>query len=206
MPSIEQMRAKRKDSFEPHWRHFHPQSRVWVKNPFNFDIIFYVADEANQQWKYSMRRKSISELPGGAVATLGVKEIVDRLINENPKDAIHVLSLRVRKQYEDKIIVKEKDPPQRAAAASGNREIDLSAGVSEEDLRDDDDDGLDVGHDTVTNDDLPPPEDNDPAPKPTSGERSFPGAKQTGNRRGLDKVREIASASEPTKKDQIIEE
>lgn len=194
MPSIQELRQSRKSQFEPKWRHFHPQSRVWVENPFDEDIVFYVADEANEQWKYRMKANAVSELPGGAVATLGVKEIVDRLIGESSNDAVHIWVLKTRAKYESRIIKRIKEPPQKAARhASG--EIDLSAGVNKDDLNEDaDDNSLQAEH---------PAEEG----RQTADEAKNPGAKRGNQPRGLDKVKAIAQASAPAAaQSQVVEE
>jgi hypothetical protein len=206
MPSIVEQRQNRRSQFEPKWRHFHPQSRVWVKNPFDHDVIFYVADEANEQYQYKMPSNRISELPGGAIATLGVKEIVDRLIGQSSVDATHIWVLRTRAKYEAQIIVKIKDPPQRAAKATGG-EVNLASDFSEEDLNDDDD-GLQAQHSTAAPDAV----DNNPRPKAPAApnpDLPAPGARRPAGpeKRGLDKVKAISAASAPTgDRPQIVEE
>jgi hypothetical protein len=116
----------RADQFEPKWRHFHPQSTVWVQNPFDEDIIFYVADEMNQQFKYKMPALKVSELPGGAIATLGVKEIIDRLIQNNSEEVLRIWDKEVRKAHEDKVIVKIKEAPLTSERTVAG-EIDLGS-------------------------------------------------------------------------------
>lgn len=114
------------DQFTPRWRHFHPQATLFVRNPFNDDIVFNVADEHNQPYAYRMPAGKVCELPGGAVATLGLKEIVDRLIGENGTDAIRIWEPTVREKYEATVIVRVREAPQRAG--SGPRgEVNLVA-------------------------------------------------------------------------------
>lgn len=94
----------RADGFKPKWRHFHPNDRVWVKNPFDHDVVFQVADEYNRQFKYRLPKGKISELPGGAIATLGVKALVDELIQDNAEDSLLMWDERVRAKHEKSII------------------------------------------------------------------------------------------------------
>lgn len=133
----------KQDSYAPKWRHFHPQATVWVKNPFDHDVLFNVADEHNNPFQYRMpcRDKKgnlgcISELPGGAVATLGVKEIVDELIQSDPKDLMSMWEVSVRQKWEDTIILKIKEAP-ASISTSHAGEVNLQA--TEEDLADDND-------------------------------------------------------------------
>jgi hypothetical protein len=124
----------RADQFEPNWRHFHPQSTVWVQNPYDEDIIFYVADEMNQQYKYKMPGLKVSELPGGAVATLGVKEIVDRMIQNNKDEILRIWDKEVRSKYEDRIIVKIKEAPLTSERTVAG---EINLGSSEETVAED---------------------------------------------------------------------
>lgn len=121
--------APRTDGFQPKWRHFHPMARVWVRNPFNHDVVFQVADEYNRPLQYKMPANRVSELPGGAVATLGVKHIVDELIQNDTKDAMQMWDERTRKKHEDNIIIKIKETT--AASMSETGEIDLGTGAAE---------------------------------------------------------------------------
>lgn len=124
------------DAYAPKWRHFHPQATVWVHNPFDHDVVFQVADEHNNPYQYRMPAGKTSELPGGAVATLGVKAIVDEMIQNDPKDVYSVHEAGVRQKYEDKIILRIKEAP-----AIENRvhrgEVNLS--VSDDAIEDADD-------------------------------------------------------------------
>lgn len=203
MPSIEERRKSRKAGFEPKWRHFHPSSRVWVKNPFPEVIKFYVADEANQQWEYEMPPNQLCELPGGAVATLGVKELVDRMIQE-AGDMTHMWMLPYRAKYEDKIIKRIKEPPQKAAAAAGGT-ISLASEVSEDELFDDDD-AVVVATQPGGDEEQPIQEASPKRQQPSAGgEAAFPGARR--DKRGADKVKAIAAATVGgAKTDQIVEE
>lgn len=116
---------KRDDGFQPKWRHFHPQATVWVHNPLDHDVVFNVADEFNNPYQYRMRAGKTSELPGGAVATLGVKALVDELIQGDPKDVYSQWESAVRAKWEDKVILRVKEAP--ASAQPVNRgEVDLT--------------------------------------------------------------------------------
>ncbi len=119
-----QPRQSKSDGFTPKWRHFHPQATVWVKNILDHDVLFQVADEHNNPYQYRMPKGRVSELPGGAIATLGVKKIVDELVMTNKDDAPHMWVLAVRKKYEDQIIVKEKQAPAPQQSGAGG-EVNL---------------------------------------------------------------------------------
>lgn len=112
--------------YEPKWRQFHPQSMVWVSNPFDHDVVFQVADERNVPYKYKLGAHSPCELPGGAVATLGVKAIVDELIQNSKEDQLRMWDKDVRKKYEDSVILRVKEGKPMAEAAGPAGEIDLS--------------------------------------------------------------------------------
>lgn len=114
------------DGYQPKWRHFHPQSTVWVMNPFEHDVVFYVADEQNIKYKYTMRAGKTSELPGGLVATLGVKNIVDELIQTSPDDIYQMWNKETRAKYEDQIIIRIKEAPSISQMANVGGEVDLS--------------------------------------------------------------------------------
>lgn len=95
--------------FKPKWRHFHPAARIWVQNPFDHDVVFKVADEYNRPWMYRLPAGKVSELPGGSIATLGIKAIVDELIQNSKDDAMLMWDQGVRKKHEDTIILREKE-------------------------------------------------------------------------------------------------
>lgn len=116
---------RRDDGFKPKWRHFHPQATVWVNNPLDHDVTFNVADEFDNPHKYRMRAGKTSELPGGAVATLGVKAIIDELIQNDPKDVFSQWEDNVRRKWEDKIILRIKEAPMSAQMVQRG-EVDLS--------------------------------------------------------------------------------
>lgn len=127
---------KRDDGFQPKWRHFHPQATVWVHNPLDHDVVFNVADEFNNPYQYRMRAGKTSELPGGAVATLGVKALVDELIQNDPKDVYSQWESAVRAKWEEKVILRVKEAP--ASAQPVNRgEVDLTTSVDPDDDGDD---------------------------------------------------------------------
>lgn len=119
--------SQQSDQFKPKYRQFHPQSTVWVQNPFDHDVVFQVADEHNTPYSYKLPSHKVSELPGGAVATLGVKAIVDELIQNNKGDNLRIWDADVRAKYEKDIILRVKEASNRNATASGPvGDIDLS--------------------------------------------------------------------------------
>lgn len=120
------------DAYKPKWRHFHPQSRVWLMNPFPHEVHFYVADESNVQYKYILPGNTTSELPGGMIATLGVKTIVDEMIQNNSQDVLRIWDEEVRKKYEDKVIKKYKEAPENRFATNGAKEINLGMTYDED--------------------------------------------------------------------------
>jgi len=126
-----QPKTNRPDGYTPRWRHFHTQSTVWAQNPLDHDVVFNVADEHDNSYAYRMKSGEISELPGGAVATLGVKTLVDELIQNNKSDLLRIYEPAVRAKYEDEIIMRIKDAPMREAKAGGG-EIDLSMSKTKE--------------------------------------------------------------------------
>lgn len=99
------------DQFKPKWRHFHPQATLWVQNPFDHDVVFQVADEHNVPYQYRMPAGKVSELPGGAIATLGVKAIVDELIQKDKRDVFLMWDEATRRKHEDSIILRLKEAP-----------------------------------------------------------------------------------------------
>lgn len=93
------------------YRHFFPGEIVRVLNPFDEDIEFFVADELDRKIPYIMPANQESELPGGPIATLGVKEIVDRKMHEENM-ATQMWVLTERAKVEDRIITFYKPSPQ----------------------------------------------------------------------------------------------
>lgn len=120
----------RNDAFQPKWRHFHPQSVVWVQNVLPHDVVFKVADEHDVQYEYKMPAGKISELPGGSVATLGVKAIVDELIQNNKNDVLRIWDKEVRGKYEDEVILRVKDAPSKEDRLGQGGTINLGVGLS----------------------------------------------------------------------------
>lgn len=117
--------SKPTDSYQPRWTNYHTQSTVWLQNPLDHDVVFNVADEHNNSYQYRLPSGKVSELPGGAVATLGVKAIVDELIQNNKNDVLRLYEPAVRAKYEDEVVLRIKEAPVRESkTASG--EIDLS--------------------------------------------------------------------------------
>lgn len=115
----------RADGFKPRYRHFHPLSRVWVQNPFDHDVVYQVADERNRPFKYRLPAGKVSELPGGAIATLGVKAIVDELIQNSKGDEMRMWDENVRAKHEADIILRLKETKEATDSVVPG-EIDLS--------------------------------------------------------------------------------
>lgn len=135
------------DGFKPKYRQFHPLTRVWVQNPFDHDIVFQVADEYNRPFRYKLPAGKVSELPGGAIATLGVKTIVNEMI-QSTKDEGNMARMwdeNYRKGFEDQIIhrIKETSPIQETASGGI---VDLSVKTE-------------TVNDTVETEDKPAPEE-----------------------------------------------
>ena len=120
------------DQFQPKWKHFHPQATVWVLNPFGHDVYFRVADENGIQSEFKIQANERAELPGGAIATLGVKTIIDEMIQNNKDDVLRLHDQNVRAKYEEKIILRIKEAPASVKAIGQEGPIDLSMGGSEE--------------------------------------------------------------------------
>lgn len=126
------MQPSTADGYKPKWRHFHPQSTVWVQNPLSHDVVFQVADEHNNPYQYKLPQNKTSELPGGAVATLGVKAIVDELIQNDKNDVLRIWDEQVRSKYEEQVILRIKEASVRPQASGPVGEIDLSVTASDE--------------------------------------------------------------------------
>lgn len=116
------------DQFQPKWRHFHPQSTVWLVNPFDHDVIFRVADENNNQSEFRIKARERAELPGGNIATLGLKCIIDELIQNNKDDVLRLYDKQVREKYEEDVILRVKEAPSAVSDQGGGSIIDLSVG------------------------------------------------------------------------------
>lgn len=119
------------DGYLPKWRIFHPQSTVRVQNTLDHDVTYQVADEQGRPMVYNLPAHKISELPGGAVATLGVKAIVDELIQNDEKAALSLYDLNTRAKFEEKILVSVKEAPM-ATADTQTGIVDLSVGGGEQ--------------------------------------------------------------------------
>lgn len=127
------MARESRDQFQPKWRHFHPQSTLYMRNPFKEDIKFQVADERNQPWWYVLKAGKVNELPGGPIATLGLKAVIDKMIGESKEDAIRIWEPSVREKYESQVIVRVKEAPQREKDSGPQGVIDLSQPDGEDD-------------------------------------------------------------------------
>lgn len=123
---------RRPDGFLPKWRHFSPHDRIWLQNPFDHDVVFQVADEYNRPFKYRLGAHKVSELPGGAIATLGVKSIVDELIQNNKGDEMQMWNPVVRKKHEDSIILREKSTSPTGSITQAG-EVDLTVAPNDMD-------------------------------------------------------------------------
>lgn len=117
------------DQFKPKWRHFHPQSTLWVLNPFDHDVVWKVADENNNQSEFRIQARERAELPGGAIATLGLKAIIDEMIQNNKDDVLRLHEVAVRAKYENDVILRVKEAPQSVTSNSNTGPIDLSIDV-----------------------------------------------------------------------------
>jgi hypothetical protein len=140
------------DGFKSKFRQFHPLDRVWVKNPFTHDVVVQVADEYNRPFLYRLEAGRVSELPGGSIATLAVKAIVDELIQSNESEIMRIWEEGVRARHEDNIIVRFKQTTSAVDSATPG-EINL----------------------TVPSDSLP--EEEEPE-QPRAPEQAFPGLNQ----------------------------
>lgn len=120
------------NGFKPKWRIFGPLTRVWVSNPFTHDVVYQVADEHNRPFRYRLPAGKVSELPGGAIATLGVKHIVDELIQNSKEDMVRMWDEVVRARHEKGIILRVKESSPLTSSALGG-EVDLSVNNGETD-------------------------------------------------------------------------
>lgn len=171
----------RADQYKPKWRHFHPQATVWVQNPFDDDVVFQVADEYNNAYQYRLPAGKVSELPGGMIATLGVKEIVDRLIMNDKDDVLRIWEAAVREKHEAKVILRVKEAPLTTGSRQPDGIVDLSV------TNKTDEPELDITTPEVA--------------KPVQQEQAFPNLKRG---KAKSAVSDIAAAS-VGKKDQIVE-
>lgn len=113
--------------YESKWRTFSPQATVWVQNPLDHDVVYKVADEYNQQFEYVIPRGKVAELPGGKIAELGLKRIVDEII-QNSKEHARMYQKEYRSQVEDEVILRVKEAPAPKAGVVNTGPIDLSSG------------------------------------------------------------------------------
>lgn len=116
------------DQYAPKWRHFHPQSTVWILNPFDHEVIFHVADENNRKSSFRIGPRERAELPGGPIATLGVKAIIDELIQNSKEDILSLYVASVRKKYEEQVILRVKEAPAAVTTDPEKGTVDLSIG------------------------------------------------------------------------------
>lgn len=122
--------GRRADGFKPKYRHFHPMDRVWVQNPFDHDVVYQVADEYNRPFRYRLPAHQVSELPGGAIATLGVKAIIDELIQNTQGDEMSMWDENIRRKHENDVILRVKQTsPVGDPSTPG--EVDLSVKSNE---------------------------------------------------------------------------
>jgi len=127
------MQPQAGDQYQPKWTHYHPQSTVWVLNPFDHVVTFQVADENNVQSTFSIKARERAELPGGPIATLGVKKIVDEMIQNSKHDVLSLYEAGTRARYEKKVVLRIKDAPRAVTTDPGVGEsIDLSIGGGDE--------------------------------------------------------------------------
>jgi hypothetical protein len=180
--------SSKADQYKPRWTHFHPQATVWLQNPFDEDIVFQVADEYDTPYQYRLPAGKVSELPGGLIATLGVKEVVDRLIMDTPDEVLRIWEKAVREKHESKVILRVKQPPASSAERTVGGEIDLS-------VKADDEEELD----------LTTPETVQEAKLPDT---PFPDLKKNKRARGKSNnpIDNIAGDSLPNKDVQLVEE
>ena len=127
--------VENKRQYQARYRHFHPADRLVLRNPFEEDIEFLVADDSGRQLEYVMPANERCELPGGACATLGLKTIVDRMIQEDSEDDpglyLNIYNPDIRKKYEEKVILRYVPAPVTAAnALGGSNRVNLGQGES----------------------------------------------------------------------------
>lgn len=127
--------AQAADGYKNNYRLFSPQSTLWIINPLGYDINFNVADENNIQYQYTLPKGATSELPGGSVATLGLKALIDEMIQTEKKDMLRIYDADVRKEYEDRVIIRFKEAANREKVPTAGGTIDLS--VKSNDTSDD---------------------------------------------------------------------
>lgn len=125
---------KTNDGYQPNWTHFNPSDVVFVQNPFDHEVYWDVFDaERNRQVRYKIGPNERAELTGGLVHTLGVKALVDALIQQNG-NKLQMWDPVTRAKYEEQVIIKVKQSAATKARMSddGDRlEVDVSSGRSE---------------------------------------------------------------------------
>lgn len=158
--------AQAADGYKNNYRLFSPQSTLWIINPLGYDINFNVADENNVQYQYTLPKGATSELPGGSVATLGLKALIDEMIQVGKKDILRIYDAEVRKEYEDRVIIRFKEAANREKVPTEGGVIDLS----------------------VKSNDTPDEDLDQAGPE----EEEFPGLKQTEDKQALTDIAEAS--------------
>jgi hypothetical protein len=194
-------------NFTPKYRHFHPQATLFMRNPFDEDIVFQVADEHNVPYDYRLPAHKICELPGGMVATLGLKAIVDKLIGDAGTDLVRIWDPSVRKEYEGKVIVRVREAPQQAAGGVGG-EVNLA--TTEEEIAERDEMPVVAAEEAFPGAKRDRAEDSGPADLPApppSGRITKPSTPlRAGNAKGRDPELAATAAASVGNKAQVIEE
>lgn len=127
-------RDRQTDDYKPKWRHFNPGDRVTIQNPFDHDITWDVFDETrNAKVTYRVGANQRAELTGGLVHTLGVKRIVDEMMQQDKKRLL-MNDIVERAKYEEQIILRLKSAPSTIAqrTTQGHYEVDLSSNLGAE--------------------------------------------------------------------------
>jgi len=122
------------DPYKPKWRHFHPADTVWVFNPLTHDVKYNCTDELGVKYEYIIPAQQKSRLPGGLIATLGLKHIIDELIQANPVDAAMLYDTPTRTRYESDVIrrVKSAGSVSDGVAVGGTIDLSEDTGLSDE--------------------------------------------------------------------------
>lgn len=116
--------------YKPNWKHYHPYDTVWVQNPFDDKIEWDVAEDILPggipvKNTYTIDPHAKAELPGGMIATLGVKIMVDRLMQEAGED-VQMWNLEKRAEYEEKIVLRVKSVTPPEAKKGESQAINLT--------------------------------------------------------------------------------
>lgn len=121
--------ARQSNDFVPKHRHFNPSDVVVIKNPFNKDVVWQVFDEElKRPIRYKAPAGATVSLTGGLVHTLGLKTIVDEMIQQDGQILL-IWDPKTREAYESKVIVEVKESAATKARVnddSGILEVDLS--------------------------------------------------------------------------------